>query len=144
VFGTLAAALTSTACLATPVHGSTVNASPFTGRIYPAYDVVDGRFALHVGPLRDETTQTSQKILWVLAPKYRKQVGSRLVFTGRLDGVIRYRYTASGTTAYNNPSDTNYYFPTNLAPPTAGCWTFTLTTGRLKARLVAWVRPLGE
>jgi hypothetical protein len=62
------------------------------------------------------------------------------VFTGRLAGVVRYRYRASGTIL---PGDPNYYFPTNLAPPAEGCWSLTLTTGRLKARLVAWVRPLG-
>ena len=141
MFGPFAAALTSAACLATPVDGNWVKAPPFRGGIYPAYDVVDGRFALHVGPLRDAATQTSQKILWVLPPKYRKQVGSQLVFTGHLNGVVQYRYRTYGTTSGN---DANYYFPSNLAPPKAGCWTMTLTTGRLKARLVVWVRPLGE
>jgi hypothetical protein len=141
VFGSLAAALASTACLATPVHGSTVNASPFTGRIYPEYDVVDGRFALHVGPFRDVDAKTSQKILWVLPPRFRSKVGAQLAFTGRLNGAVQYRYRAAGTTSGN---DSNFYFPSNLAPPNAGCWTMTLTTGRLKAQLVVWVRPVGQ
>lgn len=98
MFGPAAAALTFAACLATPVQGPNVKAPPFTGRVAPEYDVVDGRFALHVGPLRDPVTELSQA------------------------------------------GDPNYYFPAILAPPLAGCWTLTLTTGRLKARLTVLVR----
>jgi hypothetical protein len=137
MFGPAAAALTSAACLATPVNGANVKAPPFTGRIAPQYDVVDGRFALHVGHLRDPVTGLSQKILWVLPPGYRKYVGPRLVFTGRLDGVVRYRASTYGTSRAGDP---NYYFPSILAPPLAGCWSMTLTTGRLKARLTVLVR----
>lgn len=137
MFGPAAAALTFAACLATPVQGPNVKAPPFTGRVAPEYDVVDGRFALHVGPLRDPVTELSQKILWVLPGKYRRYVGPQLAFTWRLDGVVRSRACTYGTSRAGDP---NYYFPSILAPPLAGCWTLTLMTGRLKARLTVLVR----
>jgi hypothetical protein len=137
MFGPAAVALTSAACLATPVHGSIVKAPPFTGRIAPQHDVVDGRFALHVGPLRDPATELSQKILWVLPGKYRKNVGPQLAFTWRLEGIVRSRARTYGT---SRAGDSNYYFPSVLAPPLAGCWTLTLTTGRVRARLTVFVR----
>ena len=140
MFGPAIAALASAACLATPIDGASVKAPPFTGRIDPDYDIVNGRFALHVGPLRDPATGLSQKILWVLPSKYRKDVGPQLAFTGRLDGVVRYRTRVSAAIRAGDP---NYYFPSNLAPPKVGCWTLTLTTGTLRARLVALVREPG-
>jgi hypothetical protein len=98
---------------------------------------VDGRFALHVGPLRDPLTGLSQKILWVLPSTYRRYAGPQLAFTGRINGVVQYRARFYGA---GRAGDSNLYFPSNLAPPAPGCWTLTLTTGRLKARLTVLVR----
>jgi hypothetical protein len=66
-----AAAFVSTAdgsgrsqCAATPVRGNVVKAGVFTGYIAPRYDVVGGRFRLHVGEYRDSAIGLSQKIPW--------------------------------------------------------------------------------
>ncbi len=119
------------------MRGAEVEAAPFVGRITPAYDVVGGRFSLHVGPLRDPAIGLNQKILWVLPPGYERRIGPTLAFTGRLNGVVQYRKAVPGTT---REGDRNYDFPSILAPPRARCWTLTLTTGRLRARLVVLVR----
>lgn len=129
--------LVAAACLATPVSGNRVVAPPFKGGIAPQYDVVGGRFALHVGGVRDRRTGLSQKILWVLPARYRKSAGPGLAVTGRLNGIVRFRQWFPGAGV---PGDPALYFPSNIAPPTAGCWTLTLTTGQLKARLIVLVR----
>jgi hypothetical protein len=66
----LAAFLASAACLATPVHGNVVRAGPFVGYVVPLYDVVNGRFRLHVGEYRNPATGLSQKIPWFIPRRY--------------------------------------------------------------------------
>jgi len=87
--------------------------------------------------VRDRRTGLSQKILWVLPARYRKSEGPELAVTGRLNGIVRFRQWFPGAGV---PGDPALYFPSNIAPPTAGCWTLTLTTGQLKARLIVLVR----
>src|ERR1041385_1608853 len=84
----LTAATARAACPATPVHGSVVRAGAFTGYVTPAYDVVQGRFRLHVGEYRDRATGLSQKIPWFVPLRYR--VSDWLVVRGRrLDAPAR-------------------------------------------------------
>ena len=84
----LAALVASATCLATPVHGDAVRAGPFTGYIVPQYDVVNGRFRLHVGAYRNRATGLSQKIPWFV-PRSVPVKGSLVVVGRRLGSVKR-------------------------------------------------------
>jgi len=126
----------SAACLATPVHGDVVKAGPFVGHIAPGYDVVGGRFRLHVGPWRVPGGLT-QKIHWFVGKRY--PVDGPLVVTGtRLDRsprTFRQTFNAAGQ---SSPS-TTYVFPSTIAPPAPGCWRLSFRSGRVAGSLVALV-----
>jgi len=135
VFAPLLATLGAATCLATPVSAdrSRVHAGPFTGNLTRAYDVVDGRFSLRVDGMRTETL--SQKIPWSLPRRYR--VGPTLAITGRrLDAPGRFTQRFYEALGASGP----HIFPTNIAPPAAGCWRLTLRTGPTWGSLVALVR----
>ena len=123
-------------CLATPVHGDIVRAGPFTGGIDTDYDVVNGRFRLHVGAWRDRSIGLSQKIPWFLPSKYR--VGVYLVIRGRRlappRGSFTLRLPEAGSLDPKEP-----VFPSTLGPPKAGCWRFTFQTRLVQGRLIVRV-----
>ena len=124
------------ACPASPVDGSVVHAGVITGGIDPYTDVVDGRFRLHVGDVRDVATQTYQKILWSVPANRR--IGGQLVLRGRtLYGRVR-TFVQKFQYAWTE-DQTRRYFPSTVVPPSAGCWRFILTTGHLRNALVARV-----
>jgi hypothetical protein len=132
----LAALLASAGCLATPVHGNVVRAGPFLGYVTPQYDVINGRFRLHVGAYRDRATGLSQKIPWFIPRRYPAR-GSlvvrwrRLGFTG---GGFRVVLQMAGT------SDTRrWVYPSSFAPPRAGCWRLTFQSGRVTGKLTVLV-----
>jgi hypothetical protein len=136
----LAAVLASAACLATPVrqglHVPAVRAGPFLGLVAPEYDIVDGRFSLHVGPERDPTRGLSQKIPWFAST--RSPVKASVVVTGRrLDGPgAPWRQVIHQAWA----DEAMWVYPSNLSPPSVGCWRLTFTSGKVRARLIALVR----
>jgi hypothetical protein len=124
------------ACIVSPVGGSTVHAGVISGGIAADYDVVDGRFRLHVGPYRDVERGLTQKILWWLPQSYR--VGARLVVRGHtLSGrkrTVTQRFWEAGTS-----DSTRRYFPSIVSPPSAGCWRLTLQTGKVRNALTVRV-----
>jgi hypothetical protein len=122
-------------CLAAPVQDDRVHAGPFWGGIAPQYDIVDGRFRLHVGAYRDRATGLSQKIPWFLPEKYR--VGASVLVRGR-------RLAPPGAsfseTLQEAGSSGDHVFPSSFAPPSAGCWRLTFKTGKVTGSLVVLVR----
>ena len=66
-------------CVSAPVTGEIVRADPFVGYVVPRYDVVGGRFRLHVGVYRDRASGLSQKIPWFVPVK--SGVGSDLTIS---------------------------------------------------------------
>ena len=127
-------------CPAIPVDeaGGRVRIGPFRGEIATAYDVVNGRFRLRVGGLRDPGRGLTQKIPW-FAP-VRSGVGESLEVSGRrLEPTprrFRQRFASAGT------SDTRrHVYPSILRPPAAGCWRFTFRSGRVRASAVVLVSP---
>jgi hypothetical protein len=144
----LAALLASAACLAGPVQpglgGTVVRAGPFLGSIVPYYDVVDGRFSLHVGPTRDRDTGLSQKIPWWVSR--RSPVKGLVVITGRrLDAPgpsWREVLTEAQTGAVDNTAPGLRVYPSILTPPAAGCWRLTFSSGRVRAKLLVLVRDI--
>jgi hypothetical protein len=126
------------ACPASRVDGNLVHAGVITGGIDPETDVVDGRFRLHVGELRDVASQTFQKILWY-APANRR-LGGQLVVRGRRIFGPKGTFVQKFNRAYAVPDDaTRAFYPSTIIPPSAGCWRLTLTTGKLRNALVARV-----
>jgi len=123
-------------CMATPVRGLYVHAGPFSGAISPDYDVVDGRFRLHVGAWRDRSIGLTQKIPWFLPAKYR--VGVYLVIRGRrlapAGGSFTLRLPEAGSLDPNE-----HVFPSNVSPPKPGCWRLTFQTRLVQGRLIARV-----
>src|SRR6266487_5043948 len=123
-------------CTATPVRGQYVHAGPFAGAISPYYDVVNGRFRLHVGAWRDRSIGLSQKIPWFLPAKYR--VGVYLVIRGRrlapAGGSFTLRLPEAGSLDPNE-----HVFPSNVSPPKPGCWRLTFQTRLVQGRLIARV-----
>ena len=130
------AALASAACLATPVHGERVQAGPFVGLIAPGYDVVGGRFRLHVGGYRVSGVLT-QKIAWLVSP--RAPFGDVLVVTGRrIDGHAgAFRQTFAR--AFSPDAPRAKVFPSIIRPPARGCWRLTFRSGRAIGALTALV-----
>ena len=123
-------------CLAKTVDGDKVRAGPFTGFIAPQYDVVDGRFRLHVGGFRDRATGLSQKIPWYLPHSYR--VGTFLFVHGqRLSppGAAFTQRLAEG----GSPDPAQHVFPSILRPPSAGCWRLSFRTRYVRGYLVVRV-----
>jgi hypothetical protein len=123
-------------CLATPVRGLYVHAGPFAGGIDPDYDIVNGRFRLHVGPWRDRSTGLTQKIPWFLPGKYR--VGAFLFIRGKRlspgDGSFTWRLPEAGS-----PDSRQHVFPSTPSPPKAGCWRFSFQTRLVQGRLIVRV-----
>jgi hypothetical protein len=133
----LAALLASAACLATPVHGNVVRAGPFVGYIVPQYDVVNGRFRLHVGDYRNSATGLSQKIPWYIPRRY--PVRRSVVVVGRRLGPVKgwFRNLLYGAWS---PSDPNRrVFPSSFSPPSAGCWRLTFQSGSVTGKLTVLV-----
>ena len=138
--GALALLLASAVCIAAPVrqdpNGSlTVKVGPLTGMV-TAYDSVGGRFNLRVGSLRTRDG-LSQKIPWFVDSGAK--VGDTLVVNGTALSEPRprtfrqvFRSARVGTRSM---------FPSVIAPPSAGCWMLTFTSGPMKARLAVVVRP---
>ncbi len=134
----LLALLASAACLATPVHGGKVMAGPFTGVVIPQYDVVQGRFRLHVGSYRNRATGMSQKIGWVVPTSYR--VGNWLTVTGRRLSPSRQTFAQKFEEAYSPDFHDGWVFPSDITPPSAGCWKLTLSSGNARGTLTVLVR----
>jgi hypothetical protein len=136
----LAVVLAAAVCFATPVrqerHVPAVRAGPFLGLIAPEYDVVDGRFSLHVGPERDPARGLSQKIPWFAST--RSPVKPSVVVTGRrLDAAgAPWRQVLHQAWA----DERMWVYPSNLSPPSIGCWRLTFTSGKVRARITALVR----
>jgi hypothetical protein len=124
-------------CLATRVDGAKVHAGPFTGLIDPDYDVVDGRFRLHVGVYRDRGTGLYQKVLWSLPLSYR--VGPALVVHGRRLAPPRGTFTQRLAEAGSPSTPDKHYFPSTMRPPRAGCWRLSFTTGVVRGYLTVRV-----
>jgi hypothetical protein len=123
-------------CLAAPVHGQTVRAGPFVGQIVPRYDVVGGRFRLHVGIYRNRAIGLSQKIPWFVPVK--SGVGSDLTISfKRLVPLPARRFTVRSQTGGDFPN--GRVFPTAFVPPTPGCWRITFRSGAATGSLVALV-----
>jgi hypothetical protein len=120
-------------CLAKRVDGDKVHAGPFTGLIDPDYDVVGGRFRLHVGAYRDRATGLAQKIPWFLPSSYR--VGVFMVVHGRRlaprPGAFTQRFPEAGS---SDPDQ--HVFPSVLRPPRPGCWRLTFSSGRATGSLL--------
>jgi hypothetical protein len=126
-------------CPASRADGSQVHAGVITGGIDPYTDVVNGRFRLHVGEYRDLAHGIFQKILWWV-PSERKGIGGALVIRGRtLFGAKRIFVQRFNRAWTDNADDPRAYYPSTVVPPSAGCWRLTLTTGKLRNALVAWV-----
>ena len=137
VAASVASATIGKECLANPVRNGKVKVGPFTGEIVPEYDIVDGRFRLHVGFYRDRTTGLSQKIPWFVKYDDRAQVGNTLVITGTRRFPTPARtfkqkfYGAGGGKAV---------FPSSLAPPASGCWRLRFKSGRASPSMTVLVR----
>jgi hypothetical protein len=133
----LPALFASAACLATPVHGNTVRAGPFVGYIVPQYDVVNGRFRLHVGEYRDRATGLSQKIPWFIPRRY--PVRASVVVVGRRLGSVRGRFRDVLHQAASPTDSEMWVFPSSFSPPRAGCWRLTFHSGRVTGKLTVLV-----
>ena len=101
-------------CAATPVRGNVVKAGVFTGYVVPAYDVVGGRFRLHVGDYRNRATGLSQKIPW-FAPVASGANGDLVVTWTRLSPLPSRRFTVMAPTGGIFPQ--GYVYPTSFSPP---------------------------
>jgi hypothetical protein len=102
-------------------------------------EVVDGRFAVYAGGVNPQTN-TSEKILWTV--RVGKPIGPALAVTGRMFGSseIRYRRRLWQAVSAQTPG---YLFPSTLDLPQPGCWSLTLRSGRVFARVVVLARPPG-
>jgi hypothetical protein len=127
-------------CRAARVHREWVHAGLFKGGIDRAYDVVDGRFRLQVGPYRDRTRGLTQKIPWFLPRKYR--VGPKLILRGTRLAPPGRTFKQSFWEA-GSPDPSQHVFPSIVAPPESGCWQFTLRTGKARGSLLVQVRGHG-
>jgi heat shock protein HslJ len=122
---------------ATRVDGSEVRAGPFVGLIHPEYDVVNGRFRLHVGPYRDRTVGLSQKILWRVSRQ--ADVGRRLRIHARRLSPLSHR-TFRRKLRRAGGDEKQWNFPSIINPPAEGCWRLRFTSGNTTGRLVVLVR----
>lgn len=130
----------SSSCSAQPVSGSVVKVGPFRGMIVPQYDVVDGRFRLHVGGHRDQASGLSQKIPWFVSMRAGSQ--PRLLVTGtRLSPRRRTFHQRFGRAEYpGQDRDRRYVYPSNISPPAAGCWRLRFQSGTIDAHVIVLVR----
>jgi hypothetical protein len=127
-------------CPATRVQeagrSTVVRAGPFVGYIAPRYDVVDGGFRLHVGPLRDPATGLSQKIPWFLRGRPPGTTTSLVVVGTRISPRPQRQFRQTFR------SSSRRFWPTNISPPLAGCWRLQLRSGRVTGSLTALVVPV--
>jgi hypothetical protein len=125
---------TTPACPATPVdvEAERVRIGPFRGELAGRYDIVDGRFRLHVGSYRDLETGLTQKIPW-FAPR-SSDVGERLTITGRRlyrrARPFTQRFGRAGTSSSTDP----YVYPSIIRMPAPGCWRLTFRSGEVTAK----------
>ena len=128
------------ACLAQPVRGEVVKVGPFRGMIARQYDVVDGRFRLHVGAYRDRTTGLTQKIPWFVP--MRAGTAPSVLLTGtRLSPSARTFRQRLGRASYpGQEQERRYVYPSNISPPAAGCWRLRFQSGKVDARVIVLVR----
>ena len=124
-------------CPATRVDGAKVRAGPFVGLIAPEYDVLNGRFRLHVGSYRDRTTGLSQKILWRISRQ--ADVGRRLrIHARRLPPLSPHTFRHKLRRAGGDKKRWN--FPSIIKPPAEGCWRLRFESGSTTGSLVVLVR----
>jgi hypothetical protein len=136
--GSAASPAAPAGCAATRVQGGVVHAGPFLGLIDRDTDIVDGRFALRVGPYRDPASGLSQKILWKLPLRYR--VGTVLAVTGRRIAPSPATFRQRLLEAYSEQEPTFHIFPSIIRPTKAGCWRLNFRTGPTFGSLVVLVR----
>lgn len=127
-------------CPAQPVSDGVVKVGPFRGMIAPQYDVVDGRFRLHVGGYRDKSIGLTQKIPWFV--QVRAGSGPRLVVTGtRLSpSPHTFRVRLERAEYSGQDQERRYVYPSNISPPAAGCWRIRFQSGTIDAHVVVLVR----
>ena len=130
--------VSSVACAATRVDGGSVRARWLTGLIVPQYDVIDGRFSLHVGTYRDRGTGLSQKIPWFA--RVRAPVGRSLRLTATRLGPHRRTFSQVFRRAGGGTGGVRSVYPSMIAPPARGCWRLKFTSGSSRATLTALVR----
>jgi hypothetical protein len=132
------ALVASVACLATPVQNlsasTVVRSGPITGYIVPGYDVVRGRFSLHVGPWRVKDSLT-QKIPWWV--RDGAGAGPSIVMTGTRLSPLPVKTFEQTFVGAISPQGV---YPSIISPPSAGCWRLTMRTGRVTASFVVLVR----
>jgi hypothetical protein len=127
-------------CAATQVRGQVVKAGVFTGYIAPSYDVVGGRFRLHVGDYRNRAIGLSQKIPWY-APVDSGVDGHLTIAWARLAPAPTRRFTLKAPTGGIYPQ--GYVYPTAFSPPSAGCWRLTFRSGSVTSTLEVLVSGRG-
>jgi hypothetical protein len=127
----------SVTCAATPVDGDSVRAGPLKGLIAPQYDVIDGRFRLHVGSYRDRTAGLSQKIPWFM--RRGASGGRTLRLTGTRLGPRRRTFSQVFRRAGGGGANRRAVYPSIIAPPAAGCWRLKFTSGKVTTRLTVLV-----
>lgn len=127
-------------CAAQPVSGEVVKVGPFRGMLSRQYDVVDGRFRLHVGHYRDKTIGLTQKIPWFVA--MRAGTSPQLVVTGkRLSPSPRTFRQRLGRAGYpGQDQERRYVYPSIISPPAPGCWRLRFRSGKVDARVIVLVR----
>jgi hypothetical protein len=130
----------SSSCSAQRVSGGVVKVGPFRGMIVPQYDVVDGRFRLHVGGYRDKATGLTQKIPWFVPMRAGSR--PRLLVTGtRLSPSRRSFRQRLGRAEYpGQDQERRYIYPSNISPPAAGCWRLRFQSGTIDAHVIVLVR----
>jgi len=136
--GATAAVATAT-CPATRVRGNAVHAGPFSGQISRPWDVLDGRFRLRPGGYRDRDTGLTQKIPWFVSR--RSNVTRRLTIVGRRLGGRRGRFVMRLGRTTGVGDHERWVYPSNVAPPSAGCWRLRFTSGGVHGRLTVLVKP---
>ena len=119
-------------CPATRVDGQRVWAGPFWGLIVRRYDVVNGRFRLHVGQYRDRATGLSQKIPW--------RVSGEADVGRRLDIRARRLPPRSPRRFHQRLHNAGGIFPSIIKPPAEGCWRLRFTSGSARGKLIVLVR----
>jgi hypothetical protein len=102
-------------------------------------EVVGGRFAVYAGG-RNPRTNSSEKVLWIVRRGAR--IGAELAVVGRRLGstVVRYRRHFSQASSDQTPG---YLFPSILDLPQPGCWSLTLRSGRVAAKVVVLAQATG-
>jgi hypothetical protein len=130
----------SSSCSAQLVSGGVVKVGPFRGMIVPQYDVVDGRFRLHVGGHRDKVSGLSQKIPWFVSMGAGSQ--PRLLVTGtRLSPSRRTFHQRFGRAEYaRQDREGRYVYPSIISPPAPGCWRLRFQSGTIDAHVIVLVR----